>query len=52
MEEAILTAQKTGESVPVGENVEVSVDPGEDGILGTDDDEIKIQARTDSDSEE
>ena len=53
MEEAILTAQKTGEPVPVGENVEVTVDPGEDGVLGTDDDEINIQARTqDSDSEE
>jgi len=52
MEEAILTAQQTGEPVPVGENVEVSVDPGEDGVLGTDDDEINIQARTGSDSEE
>ena len=51
MEEAISTAQKTGATIPVGP-VEVSVDAGPDGVLGTDDDEIQVNPAGTAEQEE
>ena len=51
MEEAISTAQKTGTTIPVGA-VEVSVDAGPDGVLGTDDDEIQVNPAGTAEQEE
>lgn len=51
MEEAISTAQKTGATIPVGP-VEVTVEAGEDGVLGTDDDEIVVNPAGTAEKEE